>query len=338
VKLPYPPRVSLGVFPTRIAPLRVSLRQNGAPVWIKRDDETGSDLSGNKVRKLEFLLAEATERRCDVVVTCGGIQSNHCRATAVAARRLGLDSVLFLRGGAPAGADGNVLIDLLVGARPVFITPEEYARRGEIMAEEARRLEGEGRRPYVIPEGGSNALGAWGYVSMLQELAEQGFGERIRHLFCATGSAGTLAGLHLGARMLGLPLTPWGVAVCDNEAYFRGRVMEIAGDFRERFGVAVELRPEDVRVVEGYRGPGYALTYPRLLDLIRRMAAEEGLLLDPVYTGKAFLAMMDRLTDGTIPSQDEVAFMHTGGIFSLFAYRDELFPPGKPPLARPGGR
>ncbi len=315
-----------------MTPLHTSLRQGGAPVWIKRDDETGSDLSGNKVRKLEFLLAEAVERRCDVVITCGGIQSNHCRATAVAARRLGLDSVLFLRGSAPSSADGNLLLDLLVDARLVFITPEEYARRAEIMAAEARRLEGEGRRPYVIPEGGSNALGAWGYVSMLQELAEQGFGERIRHLFCATGSAGTLAGLHLGARMLGLPLKPWGVAVCDNEAYFRGRVLEIVADFRERFGVSVEVEPQDIRVVEGYRGPGYALTYPRLLELVRRMAAAEGLLLDPVYTGKAFHAMADLLADGALPPEDEVCFIHTGGIFSLFAYRDELFPPGTLPL------
>jgi D-cysteine desulfhydrase len=332
VTLPYPPRVSLGVFPTRVASLRASLRQGGAPVWIKHDDETGSDLSGNKVRKLEFLLAEALEQRCDIVITCGGIQSNHCRATAVAARRLGLDSVLFLRGEAPSSADGNVLLDLLVGAQPIFITPDEYGRRGEVMAAEARRLVKEGRRPYVIPEGGSNALGAWGYVAMLQELVAQGFGTRVRHLFCATGSAGTLAGLHLGARMLGLPMRPWGVAVCDNEIYFRGRVMEIVADFRNRFGVSVEVSPEDVRVVDGYRGPGYALTYPRLLDLVRRMAAEEGLLLDPVYTGKAFLAMIDQLANGAIPPEEEVAFLHTGGIFSLFAYRDELFPPDRPPL------
>lgn len=331
--LPYPPRVSLGVFPTRVAPIRAPLRPGGAPLWVKRDDETGSDLSGNKVRKLEFLLAEAVEKRCDVVITCGGIQSNHCRATAVAARRLGLDSVLFLRGAAPAHADGNILLDLLVGAQPIFITPDEYGHRGELMAAEAQRLEAQGRRPYVIPEGGSNALGAWGYVSMLQELVEQGFAGRIRHLFCATGSAGTLAGLHLGVRLLGLPITPWGVAVCDNEPYFRARVMEIVADFRDLFGVSVDLAPEAVRVVEGYRGPGYALTYPRLLDLVRRLSAEEGLLLDPVYTGKAFLAMSDLLMDGTIPPEDEVAFIHTGGIFSLFAYRDELLPPGTPPLS-----
>jgi D-cysteine desulfhydrase len=141
-------------------------------VWIKRDDQSGSDLSGNKVRKLEYLLAEAMASRCDTVITCGGIQSNHCRATAVAARRLGMDSVVFLRGERPASADGNLLLDLLVGARPVFITPEDYARRGDLMRAEAQRLAADGRRPYVIPEGGSNALGSWGYVGMLEELDE----------------------------------------------------------------------------------------------------------------------------------------------------------------------
>ena len=323
----YPPRIELGTFPTRIAPVaRLALRAGGAPVWVKRDDETGSDLSGNKVRKLEFLLAEAIERRCDFVITCGGVQSNHCRATAVAARRLGLDSVLFLRGERPDTADGNVLIDLLVGARPVFITPEEYAKRGAIMAAEAARLEAEGRRPYVIPEGGSNPLGAWGYVSMCDEIARQGFAQRIGHIVCATGSAGTLAGLHIGKRLFDLAARIWGVAVCDDEAYFRARVKEICKQFESDFGVDAAIDTEEVRVVEGYRGPGYAKTYPRLLDLIRRVAGEEGLLLDPVYTGKAFLAMADMLADGTIPPGDEVLFIHTGGIFSLFAYREELIP------------
>ena len=326
VELPFPPRVSLGCFPTRVEPIRLPLRPGGAPVWIKRDDQTGADLSGNKVRKLEFLLAEALERRCDVVITCGGIQSNHCRATALAARRLGIDSILFLRGEPTASPDGNILLSRLAGAQIIYITPEEYARRGEVMSDEAARLAQEGRRPYVIPEGGSNALGAWGYVAMLQELAGQGFADRAPHLFSATGSAGTLAGLHLGVRLLSLPIRPWGVAVCDNELYFRGRVMEIARDFQARFGLRVDLRPEEIRVVEGYRGPGYAQTYPRLLDLIRRVAAEEALFLDPVYTGKAFLAMQDLLNDGTIPREEEVLFLHTGGIFSLYAYRDELLP------------
>ncbi len=194
------------------------------------------------------------------------------------------------------------------------------------MDEEASRLKTSGRRPYVIPEGGSNALGAWGYVSMLEELVGQGFGDRIEHLFCATGSAGTLAGLHLGARLLGLPLRIWGVAVCDNEAYFRGRVAAISREFVDRFGVGSVIEPETVDVVEGYRGPGYAMTYPRLLDLIRRIAVEEAIFLDPVYTGKAFLAMADLLNDGTIPPEEEVAFLHTGGIYSLFAYKNELVP------------
>jgi D-cysteine desulfhydrase len=328
--LPYPPRVSIGCFPTRVEPLKRLRLRAGAPVWIKHDDQTGSDLSGNKVRKLEFLLADAMERRCDIVITCGGVQSNHCRATAVAARKLGMDSVLFLRGTEPSQADGNLLIDRLVGARLLYITPEEYARRREVMAAEAARLETEGRRPYVVPEGGSNALGAWGYVAMMDELARQGFADRVRHVFCATGSAGTLAGLHIARHLLGLSIRPWGVAVCDDERYFRQRVLEITEEFRAQFGIGPVLSPDEIRVVEGYKGPGYAMTFPRLLDLVRRAASEEGLILDPVYTGKAFLAMSDLLLDGTIPPGEEVLFIHTGGIFSLFAYQDELFPASGP--------
>ncbi|MBM3286701.1 MAG: D-cysteine desulfhydrase family protein [Candidatus Eisenbacteria bacterium] len=322
--LPYPPRVSLGCFPTRVEQISRFPLRDGAPVWIKRDDQSGSDLSGNKVRKLEFLLAEALEGRCDVVITCGGTQSNHCRATAIAARRLGIDSVLFLRADRPAVPEGNLLLDLLAGARVVTITPEEYRDRDAIMRAEADRLRSEGRRPYPIVEGGSNALGAWGYIAMLDELRRQGLADRMAHLVCATGSAGTLAGLHLGIRLLGLRIRPWGVAVCDDAAYFRGRVIEIAREFRGRFGIGDEIRADEIDVVEGYKGPGYAKTYPRLLDLARRMAREEGIFLDPVYTGKAFLAMIDLLADGTIPRDEEVLFLHTGGIFSLFAYRDEL--------------
>jgi D-cysteine desulfhydrase len=194
------------------------------------------------------------------------------------------------------------------------------------MEERAARLRKEGRRAYIIPEGGSNALGAWGYLAMCEELLRQGFGERFAHILCATGSAGTLAGLHLGKDLLGLRARLWGVAVCDNEAYFRSRVLEIASEFRDRFGIGSIRNPESIRVVEGYRGPGYAKTYPRLLEMIRCLAAEEGLLLDPVYTGKAFLALCDLVTDETIPPGEEVLFLHTGGIFSLFAYRDELWP------------
>lgn len=327
MSLPYPPRVSLGRFPTPVEPLERMFISEGSPrVWIKRDDLTGTDLSGNKVRKLEFLLAEAEQQDADIVITCGGVQSNHCRATAIASRKLGIDSVLFLRGEEPASADGNILLDRLVGADLRFITPEQYANRAEIMAAEAAGLRDQGHRPYVIPEGGSNAVGSWGYVGMLEELAKQGAADDVQHIICATGSAGTLAGLHLGVRLLGLPMRIWGVSVCNDEAYFRTRVAEIAREFVERFGVGTVPEAEEIRVIDGYVGPGYAKTYPRSLELIRRVAKEEGLFLDPVYTGKAFLAMTDCLEDGTIPPGERVLFLHTGGIFSLFAYSDELCP------------
>ncbi|MCA9726568.1 MAG: pyridoxal-phosphate dependent enzyme, partial [Candidatus Eisenbacteria bacterium] len=221
--LRFPPRVALANLPTRIQPLeRLSAELGGIRLFAKRDDETGTDLSGNKVRKLEFLLAEAQREDADLILTCGGIQSNHCRATALAARRLGMDSLLFLRGEEPASRDGNLFLDSLIGAEIRFITPEVYADRRRVLAVEAERQRAAGRRPYVIPEGGSNALGSLGYVAMLTELWQQGLPTPDRpagpsgraavdaevevppfpwqHIVCAVGSGGTLAGLVCGAR------------------------------------------------------------------------------------------------------------------------------------------
>ncbi|MEZ4651342.1 MAG: pyridoxal-phosphate dependent enzyme [Candidatus Eisenbacteria bacterium] len=167
-----PARVRLAQLPTRAHRLSRLSDELGIELWVKRDDETGTDLSGNKVRKLEYLLAEAQAESADIVLTCGGIQSNHCRATALAARRLGMDSLLFLRGAEPEAWTGNLLLDRLVGAETRFITPAQYADRGALLASAAAELRAAGRRPYVIPEGGSNALGSWGYVGLLAELLD----------------------------------------------------------------------------------------------------------------------------------------------------------------------
>jgi D-cysteine desulfhydrase len=356
-----PRRISLGSFPTRIQFLRrwteavadqssstaTHLRSSGPRLYVKRDDETGADLSGNKVRKLEFLLADALARRADLIVTCGGVQSNHCRATAIAARRLGMDSLLFLRGTDPGERDGNLLLAALVGAELRFITPEEYARRGELMAVAAAEAGAHGRRPYVIPEGGSNALGSFGYLTLIDELIaqgspEEGAEEATRepgsfpwdHIVCATGSGGTLAGLLLGVKLHGLPCKVWGVNVCDNARYFEERALAIAEEFRGAYlsgatepdGVpsAPLLERSEVRILEGYKGPGYALPYPAMLDLVREVARRDGLFLDPVYTGKAFYGLLQEARRGRFPPGDRVLFLHTGGIFSLFPYRGVL--------------
>lgn len=328
-----PPRLSLANLPTRIQPLERLPRALGGVAWpnlfVKRDDETGSDLTGNKVRKLEYLLAEAVACGADLILTCGGVQSNHCRATAVAARRLGLDSLLFLRGQDPGERDGNLLLDAMVGAELRFITPEQYADRRAVMAAAAGEIRAQGRRPYVIPEGGSNALGSFGYVGMIEELRAQAGGGALpwRHLVCAVGSGGTLAGLILGTKLCGVDLSIWGVNVCDSAAYFRSRALEIAEEFRARFLPHVPaplLTAEEISILEGYKGPAYAVPFAEELETIRLAARTEGLLLDPVYTGKAFHGMVAELGRGRFPQDEPVLFLHTGGAFSLFPYRADL--------------
>lgn len=284
-------------------------------LWVKRDDLTGLGLSGNKVRKLEYLLAEAVERGCDTVITCGGIQSNHARATALACRRLGLRPQLLLRGEAPEAPDGNLLLDHLLGASISWCTPDEYRHeRNERMAAMARAVEAAGGRPYVVPEGGSNGLGSLGFAAAADEVRDQG--HAFDHVFVAVGSGGTLAGLAMGADIGRLH----GIAVCDDRAYFVDVVERIgreAAPFRQ-------LPPVGSRwdVVEGYQGPGYGIATPDVWADIRTMAQREGLLLDPVYTGKAWHALVQEARAGRV--RGRVLFWHTGGAFGLFGRGAEL--------------
>jgi D-cysteine desulfhydrase len=346
----YPARVDLANLPTRIHKLEVLSKELGLDIFVKRDDETGSDLSGNKVRKLEFLLAEAKSEGADVVLTCGGVQSNHCRATAIAARRLGMDTVLFLRGTAPdeshAGEepDGNLFLDQLIGAETRFITAEQYQDRDSLLAEAAGQIQSQGRRAYVVPEGGSNALGAFGYVRLVEELIEQTEGREPapavatdlpwEHIVCATGSGGTLAGLWLGTKIFGLSTHVWGVNVANDGPYFQERVAAIASVFLDQYGLSVagpagasardsRVSPDEIDLLDGYVGPGYAETYEAEVRFIRHLARTDGILLDPVYTGKGLYGLVQEAREGRF-DRGPVLFIHTGGIFSLFGYRPEL--------------
>ena len=313
------PRVPLALLPTPLVPLRRLSEALGADVWCKRDDLTGVGLTGNKVRKLEVLLADALAAGADTVITTGGIQSNHARATAVAARQLGLRPVLLLRGEPPPVPDGNLLLDLLVGAEVRWCTPEEYrTARDARMAEIARELRAAGARPYVIPEGGSNGLGALGYVRAAEEVA--GAGERFDHVICAVGSGGTLAGLALGPR-IGLV---HGIAVCDDRATFSARVHAIAREL----GRALPAEGDRWEVTEGWQGPGYGLATGEIWDTIALVARLEGLLLDPVYTGKAMHALVSEVRAGRWAGR--LLFWHTGGVFGLFGRGGEL-PAGERP-------
>ena len=305
---PEPPRVDLARLPTPLE--RFDQLLDGRPVLVKRDDLTGTALTGNKVRKLEYLLADAQARGARRVLTCGGIQSNHCRATAIAAARLGLGCVLFLRTAEPepAASTGNLRLDRLVGADVRFVTPEQYRERA------ARMREAAGADGYVVPEGGSNALGSWGYIRAVDEMAAQ-WDAPPSAVVCATGSGGTLAGLAIGLRRRALDTPVYGVAVCDDAAYFTRIVERISAEATDRWPTLPRVRAADVRVIEGFKGRGYALSTPEEMSDIEAIARRSGLILDPVYTGKAFRPLLhdpDRF--GPRP-----LFVHTGGIFGLLA-------------------
>ncbi len=324
-----PPRLSLAQTPTPIHKLSHLTELLGGPeIWIKRDDLTGCAASGNKVRKLEFLLADALRQGADVVVTCGGLQSNHARATAVMARRLGLLPHLILRGNPPAGTpDGNLFLDGLLGAELTFVTEKEYREHlDEIFAEVRRKYEASGRRAYLIPEGGSNELGAFGYVRTTREIVEQLRLERIRVDFIVTavGSGGTLAGLLLGKRLYSLDAEILGINVCETAEYFQDRIMGIVRAMAERYHLGLGITREDVKIIDGYVGLGYAESRPEELDLIRDVSRLEGIILDPVYTGKAVFGLLDQIRRGRFSKKDRVLFLHTGGLFGLFAKRDQI--------------
>lgn len=305
--------LTLARLPTPLHPLKRLSAELGADIWIKRDDLTGFGLSGNKVRKLDFLMAEALAQGADTVVTTGGIQSNHCRATAVASRQLGLQPTLLLRGSAPQQVEGNLLLDTLLGAEISWCTPEEYRERDSLLARMADDLRAQGRRPYVIPEGGSNALGARGFITACDEVLQQA-PDGFDGVVCAVGSGGTLAGLAAGASMGSV----YGVAVCDGRQTFADRVRTIASEGAYSIG----QEGKDWSVVEGYQGPAYAVAERPVWETIRWLAEHEGILLDPVYTGKAMHALCTEVRAGRWGGR--LLFWHTGGAFGLFGRGAEL--------------
>ena len=300
---------------------------------MKRDDLTGADLTGNKVRKLEFLLADAVAKGSDTIVTCGAAQSNHARATAIAAARLGLNAQLLLRTrdpNNPPPVEGNILLDRLVGAGIVWLSFKEYGQRGEMLARAAESLRESGRSPYVIPEGGSNALGAWGYVRAMEELTLDlnnlsGGSDRSTTIIHATGSGGTTAGLILGAKLLGLNGRVVGINVCNDRDYF----LRVVGNICEEAIATYKLdlpffSADDIEIIDGYVGAGYGKSSPQELSLIGEVARTEGILLDPVYTGKAFYGMSQELERNPQIFDDRIVFIHTGGIFGLFSMADQM--------------
>jgi D-cysteine desulfhydrase len=327
-----PARIRLANTPTPLQKMERLSRQAGPAIYFKRDDFTGSELSGNKVRKLEFILADAQKAGADIVLTCGGDQSNHCRAAALAAVVAGLDSLLLLRAADPANpppTEGNILLDRLAGAEIVWITPEQYRSRETVFEDQAQRLRGEGRRPYIIAEGGSTPLGAWGYVTAMQELladlARLDRGDvKPTTVICAAGSGGTVAGLALGARLSGADVRVVGVNVCDDRAYFIDIIDGICNRFYETWFAGESPARPPYEIVDGYVGRGYALSRPEELAALRDLVRLEGVVLDPVYTGKAYFGMLRELARDPERFGERIVFVHTGGLFGLFPVADPL--------------
>ncbi len=292
----------------------------GSEIWVKRDDLTGLGLSGNKIRKLEFLIAEANALGADTLITTGGLQSNHCRATAVAARRLGLRPILLLRGELPPVPNGNVLLDRLLGAELHTCTADEYhLRRTELMDAIADNVRGSGGQPYVIPEGGSNGLGAMGYIRAAGELGGQTV-PAFDQVAVAVGSGGTVAGLAM-ARPAAQVV---GYAVCDDRQTFVERVQDIAREALD-FGAPPLTEPGTHWDIEdAYKGEAYAVAGPEVWQTIATVARLEGLFLDPVYTGKAMHGLIEDLRSGR--RRGRSLFWHTGGAFGLFGRGNELPP------------
>ena len=324
--LAFPSKLSLACTPTPLQPLeRLSALLGGPKIWVKRDDLTEFGAGGNKIRKLEYVLSDALEHKARVLITCGGVQSNHCRATALLAAKYGLKTHLILRGNAPSNLTGNVLLDALAGAELSFYPLKEYRALDALFQHWCNHYEAQGLEVYCIPTGASNEVGLWGYIEAAKELAQQIDQLQLEqcHVVCATGSGGTHTGLTLGAHLY----ASWsvtGFAVCDDAAYFQARAQADLRAWEARYGYSNLTQDLSLQVNDRYIGPGYAVPYPEMIDSIRLLAQTEGLLLDPVYTGKAFHGLVDAIKRGQMRQFENVIFVHTGGVFGLFPFGEQL--------------
>lgn len=321
------PRFSLAQLPTPLTKLERLSRELGGPeLWIKRDDQTGLALGGNKTRKLEFLVGHALAQGADTLVTLGAAQSNHCRQTAAAATQAGLQCELILNGAKPEVPNGNLLLNEILGATAHWI--ERSQRAASLKSLEAQ-LVAAGRKPYLIPVGGSNGIGAVGYVVAMLELMEQlrATGQRVDHLVFGSSSGGTQAGMTLGARLAGFAGRVTGLSIDKNDPEhfeYEAEVAQIANECAQYIGADVRLTKDDIEVVYGYKGEGYGVVGNLEREAIRLMARAEGIILDPVYSGRAFGALVDLIRRGRFKRDEKVLFWHTGGTPALFAYAREM--------------
>ncbi len=314
------PRLQFAHLPTPVEPLdRLAGSLGGPRLLVKRDDQTGLAFGGNKTRKLELLLADARERGARTLVTAGAVQSNHCRQTAAAAARFGFDCILVLTGDPPEMFTGNLLLDNLFGADIVW---SDRLNRSQVLQETVERADRAGRKPYLIPYGGSSPLGAAGYALAMGELIAQKI--TADWIVVPSSSGGTQAGLVAGARLFGWRGKILGISIDEPAAVLQERVAGLAGQVVGIFQEEIDFEADEVLVDDHYLGAGYGILGDLEREAIRAFASLEGLLLDPVYTGRAAGGMIDLIRRGKFNISETVLFWHTGGGPALFAdlYRD----------------
>jgi D-cysteine desulfhydrase family pyridoxal phosphate-dependent enzyme len=320
-------RFSLGFFPTPLAELKnLSKIYPSYQLFIKRDDHTGLASGGNKTRKLEYLIQDAIEHGCDTVITSGAQQSNHCRQTAAACAVAGLNCHLLLGGEKPEVYNGNLLLSELLGAI-IHFTGEN--RKGEDVERICSELRLQGADPYIIPYGGSNITGALGYVNAINELKEQLTDRKLKidYIFFASSSGGMQAGLTLGKMLYNLDAELIPINIDKNETggiKLEKAVWRIVEKGKELFQIGENLKYSDIKLIKDYDKAGYGVVTSNETEAMNLLAKTEGILLDPVYTARAFFGMMDYLNKRLLPERSNVLFWHTGGFPAIFYYSDKL--------------
>ena len=310
-----PKKFQIANLPTPIQ--KVEFR--GTKFLIKRDDYTGTELTGNKIRKLDYILADVEKKKADYLFTSGGDQSNHARATAIAAKQIGVKTKLFLWGNKNQNADGNLFLNQLIGTEIVYLSKSEYANVNAIMLEESKKMQADGQKVYILPSGGSTPLGIWGYINFMKELKSQKKLSKINGVLSAYGSGGTSAGMLLGAAMLESKMKIYVVNVLDDPEFVRETIIRLVEDAIVDFKIKVKVNYDNLIILDGYSEEGYKQIADDKLKIIKEFYQTSGILLDPTYTGKAFYAYYENFLKDK--KNSDVLFVHTGGIFGVFPKR-----------------
>jgi L-cysteate sulfo-lyase len=324
------PRVNLGFLPTPLVFLKnLSAHLKGPVIYMKRDDCTGLATGGNKTRKLEYLLAQAQQQKCDTIITGGGMQSNHVRQTAAAAAKLGMKCILVLaesktRDDNNFQKNGNVLLDTILGAQLHIVSKDtNVAEELQIIYE---KLNQDGSNPYLIPIGGSNAIGATGYINAMDELYKQCQTQEVHptHIVCATGSGGTQGGIVAGLHYKNWDIKNIGFSVGLQNPNERTRVRNVIDELCETYKIEAARLARRYDIDDNYIGAGYGQPTPECIEAIKLLAQLEGILIDPVYTGKAMAGLIDYIRKNKFVYSDKIIFIHTGGSAALHAYVNEF--------------